>query len=270
MKIIEQFIEAKTGNPADCEDGIFISKDFVAVIDGVTSKGKHLWGDTKVKSGVHAKDTIMNALTKMPYHFTGEQAIQYLTEQLKKEYSGSIPEDIKERLQAVIIIFSAHRKEVWLYGDCQCIVNKKHYYKEMSIDIITTSARSLYLHMLLQEGKSINELLQNDYGRQYILPLLEKQAIFANSDHEFGYAVLDGCKFNLKLFTKIKVKSGDKIIFASDGYPKLFETLAETEKSLKAVLKADPLLINDHKGFKALVPGYVSFDDRSYISFLVN
>lgn len=218
MKIIEQFIEAKTGNPADCEDGIFASKDFIAVIDGVTSKGRQLWSDAKVKSGVYAKDTIMNALMKMPRNVTGEQAIKYLTEELKKEYAGNIPEDIKERLQAVIIIYSAHKKEVWIYGDCQCLVNKKHYQKEMATDIITTGARSLYMHMLLKEGKSIEELSQNDYGRQYILPLLEKQALFANADHEFGYAVLDGCRFNVKLLKKIKVKSGDKIVFASDGY----------------------------------------------------
>jgi hypothetical protein len=38
MRIIEQFIEAKTGKAELCEDGIAANEHFIAVIDGVTNK----------------------------------------------------------------------------------------------------------------------------------------------------------------------------------------------------------------------------------------
>lgn len=43
MRIIEQFICGKENNPDTCEDGLFISKELVAVIDGVTAKSRYLW-----------------------------------------------------------------------------------------------------------------------------------------------------------------------------------------------------------------------------------
>ena len=39
VQIIEQFICSKYPDQKKCEDGLFISNDFIAVIDGVTSKG---------------------------------------------------------------------------------------------------------------------------------------------------------------------------------------------------------------------------------------
>lgn len=268
MKIIEQFIESKTGNPADCEDGIFVSKDFISVIDGVTAKGKQLWGSGQVKSGVYAKDILMDAISKMSPTITGEHAIEYLTESLKKEYGGKAY-DVKERLQAVIIIYSAHRKEVWLYGDCQCIINKKHYTQEMLTDKVSTTARSLYTNAMLIQGATVQELLINDIGRQVIQPLLDVEAAFANLDHEFGNPVLNGINFNLGFLQIIQVKAGDKITFASDGYPKLFESLSESEGYLQKLLKADPLLVSEFKATKRVAPGFVSFDDRALISFFV-
>ena len=38
MKVLEQFIESKTGNQSLCEDSIFLNESFAAVIDGATSK----------------------------------------------------------------------------------------------------------------------------------------------------------------------------------------------------------------------------------------
>ena len=40
VQIIEQFICSKYPDQKKCEDGLFISNDFIAVIDGVTSKGR--------------------------------------------------------------------------------------------------------------------------------------------------------------------------------------------------------------------------------------
>ena len=45
VQIIEQFICSKYPDQKKCEDGLFISSDFIAVIDGVTSKGALTWPD---------------------------------------------------------------------------------------------------------------------------------------------------------------------------------------------------------------------------------
>ena len=56
---------------------------------------------------------------------------------------------------------------------------------------------------------------------------------------------------------------------ASDGYPKLANTLEETETLLDYQRKTDPLNIGTFKATKAFVEGNNSFDDRSYIRFQV-
>ena len=58
-------------------------------------------------------------------------------------------------------------------------------------------------------------------------------------------------------------------MFASDGYPKITDTLEETEQLLDYQRKTDPLNINTFKATKAFVEGNNSFDDRTYIRFEV-
>ena len=42
MKIVEQFIRGKDGG-LPCGDNIFVSENYVAVIDGATPKGTRKW-----------------------------------------------------------------------------------------------------------------------------------------------------------------------------------------------------------------------------------
>ena len=60
-----------------------------------------------------------------------------------------------------------------------------------------------------------------------------------------------------------------EIVLASDGYPRLFPTLAESEQWLDDQRRRDPLNIGDFQATKAFHPDFNSFDDRSYIRFLV-
>ena len=57
------------------------------------------------------------------------------------------------------------------------------------------------------------------------------------------------------------------IVLASDGYPVLKGTLAESERELSEILKNDPLCYKVYCSTKGLKKGNVSFDDRSYIRF---
>lgn len=63
MKIIEKFIASKYGDDTLCEDGLFINDKFIAVMDGVTAKGKLLW-DSKT-SGFRTKEVLINAMAQL-------------------------------------------------------------------------------------------------------------------------------------------------------------------------------------------------------------
>ena len=60
-----------------------------------------------------------------------------------------------------------------------------------------------------------------------------------------------------------------QVVLASDGYPVLKDTLAESEKSLDELLQKDPQCLWENRGTKGLVKGNQSFDDRTYVRFAV-
>lgn len=271
MKITEKYINSKNGDLTKCEDGIFINKNFIAIIDGCTSKGKENWGNNK-KSGLFAKEIVLNALSKLKFDINAEETLNYLFEEIRKQYKKKGLEffinNPKERLECSVIIYSKNKKEIWNYGDCQCLINGKVFSHRKKINDITSLTRSLYNNIQLNKGLNIDDLERKDLGREYILPLLENQSIFSNINHFLGYPVLNGINFNKSLLKVYKVKAGEQIILASDGYPVLKNTLLESEKKLKKILEKDPLFIKEYKSTKGLAKGNISYDDRSYIKFI--
>lgn len=65
------------------------------------------------------------------------------------------------------------------------------------------------------------------------------------------------------------VSSPNEVVLASDGYPFLKPTLAESEAALLHLIAHDPQCIHDFIATKGLVAGNKSFDDRTYIRFRV-
>ena len=100
------------------------------------------------------------------------------------------------------------------------------------------------------------------------MPFLKKQSLFANKDGYFGYGVIDGTGINESLIKTYTLNSGDRVVLASDGYPKLFSTLEKSEEYLAYVLEADPLSINENMQTKMKSKDKLSFDDRCYLSFI--
>lgn len=269
MEIIESYIEGKEIN--HCDDGLFINDNFIAIIDGVTSKGKFLW-DGK-KSGEFAKDVICRELEKLDKEIDAYSAIKQINESIKNSYGDRYliaEKQVEEKIAATIVIFSNFRKEVWIFGDCQCLVNGNHYNDPKKMDRILAEVRSLYINIELLKGKTKEEISQNDPGREYILPLIREGGRYANkTDTWYRYNVLDGFEIDEKRSVIIKVNSEDEIVLASDGYPVLKSTLKESEEILKRILEEDPLFIELHKSTKGLAKGNQSFDDRTYIRFIV-
>ena len=86
---------------------------------------------------------------------------------------------------------------------------------------------------------------------------------------EYGCNVLDGFDIIAENIEIIKVDKNSQIVLASDGYPFLMNTLEKSEEKLKEVLEKDPLLIHMYKSTKGLKEGNISYDDRTYIRFIV-
>ena len=82
-----------------------------------------------------------------------------------------------------------------------------------------------------------------------------------------SYAVIDGFdifKPGIKVIT-LNANNRHDIVLASDGYPFLKSTLADSETALQKQLAADPFNIHSFKATKGLMRGNKSFDDRAFI-----
>ena len=281
MKIIESNIIGKKSQEA-CEDGLVMTDDFIAVIDGSTSKTpKHLSPD--MKNGRYAMMLISEYIQQeMKADATVDEFCEGITAYIynKVYLPMGIEEQLRlhpeERLTASAIIYSNQKKEVWMVGDCQAIINGKLYDNSKPYEQEIAQKRV----ELIAQGLSPAE------ARKQIEPLLIKAML---SGQNQTYTVVDGFPIyreGVKIVAlKMKpvsssietyfqehpkpVSSPNEVVLASDGYPFLKPTLAESEAALGHLIAHDPQCIHDFIATKGLVAGNKSFDDRTYIRFII-
>ena len=267
IEIIEKFICSKTGDDSINEDGLFVSRNFISVIDGATSKSNRLYSGKT--GGQLLKDSIIQTLTELSgteNHIDAIKAIQKNAIRIKDELNI-------DHAAASAIIFSRYYKQLWVIGDCQARVGSKTIRTRNKVDAVLSEARSLAIAALLKQGYTVEQLQENDLGREIILPLLKMQKVFENAEGEYGYPVLNTAPSPIdpEVITRVyQVKSGDEVILASDGYPVIKDTLEQSEQYLSDLINSDPLLYQCYPTTKGLVNGNVSFDDRTYIRFIVH
>ncbi|MGI4742601.1 MAG: hypothetical protein ACRYG7_46175 [Janthinobacterium lividum] len=274
FEIKESLLLGKQNDPLLCEDSIYTNANFAAVVDGATSKTNFLF-DNKTPGKI-ASQLVVQAISKFERETTAENAVLLINKEIYAFYKDNNLVDMMKnnklnRFNACAAIYSDYNKEIWLIGDCQCIANKINHNNEKKIDSILAEVRSLYLNMLMKDGALVSDLLSNDLGRDYIIPLLKKQNYFQNTDDtsEYSYGLFDG--FQLNFADVIKVKSNDnEIILATDGYPKLLNNLIDCEIYLKNVLVNDPLCISMYKSTKGVVGDNLSYDDRAFIKIIAD
>ena len=289
MKIIESSIIGKK-SPEACEDGMVITDDFIAVIDGSTSKTpKHLNPD--MKNGRYAMMLIseyireeLKADASVDDFCQGVTAYIYNKVYEKLGVEERLKEHPEERLTASAILYSRTRNEVWMVGDCQAIIagklyeNGKPYEQEIARKRVE----------LIEQGLSPAE------ARKQIEPLLIEAML---SGQNQTYTVIDGfpiyregvkvvsvsdscsvqdtvpasdtvpCSDSVSASGTIFVSSSE-IVLASDGYPFLKPTLAASEAALAEQIANDPQNIHSFIATKGIVEGNKSFDDRTYIRFV--
>ena len=269
MNLKEMFICGKTRDQSACEDGLVMTEELIAVIDGVTAKTDAEWDGRK--PGCYAKELLEEQIYCSTVR--GKDAEKYLSE-LDRAISRAVdrkdpgtPDN--DRPKACIIIYNDIKKEIWIYGDSQYSLNGVVHAPEKRVDRLTSALRAFVIEEALQRGAEEEEIKKDDIGRRAILPFLRMQSTFENTDGPWGYPVLNGKGVNPSLITKVSVKEGDTVILASDGYPDLRPTLEESEKRLQEMLESDPLAIHGMMGTKCINEDMLSFDDRTYVRFTV-
>lgn len=204
MKVIESKIVGKK-NEETCEDGMAITADFIAVIDGSTSKTpKQLNPD--MRNGRYAMMLVSEYIREeLRAEATVDDFCQGVTDYIcNKVYVplnmiGRLELHPEERLTASAILYSRARREVWMVGDCQAIIDGFPIY---------------------QKGVSVVSVLESS-----------------------------------------------EVVMASDGYPFLRNTLAESEAALADQIANDSQNVGSFIATKGLVGGQKSFDDRTFVRF---
>ena len=295
MKIIESSIIGKKSQEA-CEDGMVVTDDFIAVIDGSTSKTpKHLNPD--MKNGRYAMMLIseyireeLKADASVDDFCQGVTAYIYNKVYEKLGVEERLKEHPEERLTASAILYSRTRNEVWMVGDCQAIIDGKLYENGKPYEQEIARKRV----ELIEQGLSPAE------ARKQIEPLLIEAML---SGQNQTYTVIDGFPIyreGVKVVSlsdsssvQDSVSSSDscsvqdpvscpgsasasdtipssssEIVLASDGYPFLKPTLAASETALAEQIANDPQNIHSFIATKGIVEGNKSFDDRTYIRFV--
>ena len=307
MKIIESCIIGKK-SPEACEDGMVVTDDFIAVIDGSTSKTpKHLNPD--MKNGRYAMMLIseyiqeeLKADASVDEFCQGVTAYIYNKVYEKLGVEEWLKEHPEERLTASAILYSRTRNEVWMVGDCQAIIDGKLYENGKPYEEKIARKRV----ELIEQGLSPAE------ARKQIEPLLIKAML---SGQNQTYTVIDGFPIYREGVKVVSVSdsssvqgsvsssdsssvqnsvsssdscsvqdpvscsgsasasdtipsSSSEIVLASDGYPFLKPTLAASEAALAEQIANDPQNIRSFIATKGIVEGNKSFDDRTYIRFV--
>ncbi len=267
------FTQSKRGAGAPSGDALFVSDAFLAVIDGATPKGSRLWSPAHLPGDTFVARVLQEALATLELTASAAEAITTLNGAITSAYAqeglafATLP--AVERLQASVALYSVARREVWLFGDCHARIDGQNHDNGKAIEELLTSLRVLHIALRRCDDPTYDPAHDSrDYGRAMILPLLEEQAKLTNGSEAFGFDVLDGGPVHPEHVKVFPVQPGSRVVLASDGYPVLFDTLAESEAYLQQALAEDPACIGVLRGTKAVAPGNVSFDDRSYLGFV--
>ena len=276
FEIVEMFVEGKSKDASECEDRIVVCDGFVCVVDGVTSKSGIGFGGNK-QGGVVAGEIVEAALCGLPEDSGVSVFIDAVNSGFARFYeanglAGHMANHPVYRPAASAAVFSAHRKEVLLIGDCQALVNGIVVTNPKLVDSVLADMRAFVIEALLAQGATAGELLARDLGREAVLPYLRQQSVFQNNHFGsvFSYAVLDGFPVDGRQVKVHAVDGGGCVVLAIDGYPALFGSLADSEEWLRRVLTDDPLCHRVHKSTKGLAEGNRSFDDRAYVKLQVS
>ena len=220
-------------------------------------------------------------IRRMPKQTTCDEFLRGVTAYIRRHYRKSmlprLAEHPEDRLTCSAVIFSRVAREIWLVGDCHCLVSPLsplttdhsplYYDNPKPAEAQLAAMRAEEAKRLLAEGATRDELLRDDRARATIIPhMLETMR-----EQNRSYSVIDGFPIPRQTVHIITLDFRPwELVLASDGYPFLCPTLTDSEAALARQRADDPLNIGPRfQATKAFHPDFNSFDDRAYIRFSV-
>ena len=222
---------------------------------------------------------VSRCIRRMPKNTTCEGFLRGVTAYIRKHYKKSmlprLAEHPEDRLTCSVVVFSRLCREIWMIGDCQCMVidaqraiaDSQYYENPKPYEAELAAMRAKEVERLLNEGHTADDLCRNDIARPVIIPRM----IETMRQQNITYSVVDGFAIPRQHVLVIPLDFRPReIVLASDGYPFLCSSLEESEEALQHQRQHDPLNIGPHfQATKAFHPDNNSFDDRTYIRFKV-
>lgn len=275
MRVVERFLQAKSGDNSKCEDRIVVGEYFVAVLDGATAKSAALLdGRTP---GQLAVEIVGDCILNLPKGVNHKTAVLQLTACLSSHYRRrGLLKRLRtcphERPAASIAMYSRLRREVWIVGECKALIGDIAVAHESGVDRVWSAARAIVLETAIARGRTVRSLRERDPGREFVRPGLVLQCLLQNAGPGFrySYSEIDGFPVRNSGIRVLKIPTHvDELVLGSDGYPVLRSTLRKTEAALKRIIRLDPLCFRVYPSTKGVGLTDQSFDDRSYLRFSI-
>jgi hypothetical protein len=266
VDIVEQFVAGKAADPDLCEDAVVVTARHAAVVDGATDISGRTYDG--VAGGRWAMAACQAAIEELPAGIDAFSAVAAMTSELDRRLAPGLP--VVERPCASVTVYSAARREIWQIGDvgfayrnlCPSVGQPRK-----AVDRIAADFRAALIAAEVAAGTvDLDEPIGVDPGWSAIQALIARQGALRNTTGPYGYAGIDGRPVPSALVVVHPVP-GDvtELVIASDGYPEIAPSLAESEAALARLLAADPWCVAELAGTKGFLPGQVSFDDRAFL-----
>lgn len=262
MLVLDSFTERAPGKAMN-EDAWLVTKDLAAVIDGAgdihgrTYRGK-TWGRL-------ATDCLAGAVRLLSPSSAADEAFLELHHELQT-MSADLPPDMRKGSTpaASIVIYNHVQRQVWRVGDTNFLLGGDDHAVRTAFDDIQVELKRLVFEAVVPDNP---DQLRPDEDLDLILRILHNyQPGLQNPSQPGSYAfsILDGNRPPLRVEQFSVPQDASLLILASDGYPRLFPTLKETEQFLYKVRTQDPLLTGRFAQAKLpRQPG--AWDDRTYL-----
>lgn len=242
------------------EDRIVHSNNHFGILDGSPGPSAQ---NTDLISQI--LDHAVNFLHELEARVTLDELVDALTKLVAEHKAAAGVKDYRRTGGFGFCLYSRHFNELWRVADCQFYNGGVWNSNFWTTEKTCADARSMIIHSMLADGMSVDDIMTHQDYDHLISGLLSHEVNFLNrADDPKSFGAIIGLAVPTNYIERFEVAPGNLVI-TSDGYPKVCESLAETEAFLAEMLRDDPMCISQNTQCKGLGPNRVSFDDRSYI-----
>ena len=147
-----------------------------------------------MSNGRYAMHLVSRYIRRMPADTSCQQFCKGVTHSIARHYWLRFPkqrmaEHPEERLTASAVIYSRLRREVWLVGDCHCLIGGQYYDNPKPYEQPLAEMRAAKVVSLMAEGYTESQLRQShDPAREVMIPTMLEDM----KNQNVTYAVIDG------------------------------------------------------------------------------